>query len=114
MSKIEEAIASEKEAAIRKAEAKEKAARTRERNKWLKWVAEEQPRIAAFRKTLGKVFPCLEGDFSIPPRRYIGDTNGLFYAQISVKGIDLKVQATRAVGTIKEGYALLIPDGAYR
>jgi hypothetical protein len=74
----------------------------------MKWVKEEQPRIAEFRKTLDKVFPCLEGDYNISPRQSIGDTKGLFSAQVKVKGRDLKVQDTG------RGYLLIIPDGRYR
>jgi hypothetical protein len=114
MSKIEDAIKADERTAAQKAAAKEKAAATRARNKWMKWVKEEQPRISAFREKLDKEFPCLEGDYNIPPRRYMGDTEGLFFAQVNVKGVDLKIQATRTVGVIKEGYALLIPDSQYR
>lgn len=92
MSKIEDAIAAEQEAARKRAETKERVSAARESKKWQKWVEEEKPRIAKFKQKVNKAFPCLEGDIKVSPRRTIDYLDGDFTAVVTVRGTQLRLK----------------------
>lgn len=105
MSKIEDSIRKEEQTVRQKAENSAKAERARFAKKWSKWVKDESPRIAAFRKRMDKLFPCLQGDYVVNPRKTPGYLEGTFSAYVTVRGVDLQIEETR-----RDGYALFVPD----
>lgn len=92
MSRIEETIRSEKQAAAEKAAAKEAAEEKKRAAARAKWVKEETPRCAKFWAKVNKAFPCLEGDFKVDPRPTVGYLDAPFTAIVKVEAAELKIE----------------------
>jgi hypothetical protein len=105
MSKIEDRIAAERSAALKKHEDEEETKKIKRAKLWEKWVGEEQPRIAAFTTKINKLFPCLEGDFTVSPRSTPNDLDAYFVAVVKVKDCNLEIRQTYG----KDNYTLFTP-----
>jgi hypothetical protein len=106
MSHIEDKIAAENKKSLEEAEKKEHAAQVKRntiRAAWVKWVKEEQPRIAEFKKEIEKCFPCLGGDFAVMPRNNPIEN---FTALITVCKATLEIRKLNQNSTI---FTLFIP-----